>query len=211
MLAIVVPQRGMVVVAGAMLNASTVAALAAMATILRVFDLVGDSAGRVFSTEMARSSRRINAGLFAAPWFLAGLLTVTTFVGLPPIAHRFYGGRYDLVLPFLPWLIVAAAARFIEIVPRGFLAYLGSTRLLNRFAAVQCIAAIGGVALMVGWTWSYGVEGLARAAALIAAARLLISYLFIIPLCREDASTSSAALNRLTVEPLETRDQEPPV
>jgi hypothetical protein len=211
LLAIVVPQRGMIVVAGAMLNAGTVAALAAMATILRVFDLVGDSAGRVFSTEMARSSRRINAGLFAAPWFLAGLLAITIFIALPPIAHRFYGGRYDVILPLLPWLIAAAALRFIEIVPRGLLAYLGSTRLLNRFAAVQCIAAIGGVALMVGWTWSYDMKGLVWAAALIAAARLLISYLFIIPLCRDDASTSNATRNRLSVEPLETRDQEPPV
>src|SRR5205085_11573208 len=73
LLALVVPQRGMIVVAGAMLNPAAVAALAALVSILRVFDLVGESAGRVFATEMARHSRRIGAGLFAAPWLFAGL------------------------------------------------------------------------------------------------------------------------------------------
>jgi len=127
-LALLVPQRGLIVVAGAMLSAEKVAALAALASILRIFDLVGEPAGRVFSTEMARHPRAISSGLLLAPWLLAGFLSAALLVALPPMAHYFYAGRYDAALGLLKWLVLAGALRFVEIVPRGFLAYLAPAR-----------------------------------------------------------------------------------
>jgi hypothetical protein len=210
LLALVVPQRGLIVVAGAMFNPGVVAALAAVVSILRVFDLVGESAGRVFSTEMARNPRHIGTQLYALPWALAALLAAGVLVCLPTLVHRFYGGRYDNALPLLPWLVAAAAFRLIEIVPRGFLAYLAPARLLQRFAAVQCGAAVAGVTLMVIGAVRFGVTGLVSAAAVVAAARLGISYLFIIPL-RPARARSVAAGEGLIVEPLEIRREEPPI
>jgi hypothetical protein len=210
LLALVVPQRGLIVVAGALLEPGALAALAAVISILRVFDLVGESAGRVFSTEMARNSRRIGPQLHALPWILAALLTAAVLIALPPVVHRFYSGRYDIALPLLPWLVAAAAFRLIEIVPRGFLAYLAPARLLHRFAAVQCAAAVGGIVLMVIATTGFGMKGLVSAAAAIAAARLGVSYLFLIPLGRGQSASARTAQD-VMVEPLEIGGEEPPI
>jgi hypothetical protein len=209
-LALLVPQRGLIVVAGAMLSAENVAALAALASILRVFDLIGEPAGRVFSTEMARHPRAISRGLLVAPWLLAGLISAVLLVALPPAAHYFYAGRYDAALPLLDGLVVAGALRFAEIVPRGFLSYLAPTRLLNRFAAVQCAGAVAGLALMVKWTADYGLHGTVWAGALIAATRVGVSYLFLAKVQRVGAG-STATSKGLMVEPLETGSEEPPV
>jgi hypothetical protein len=207
--ALVVPQRGLLVVAGAMLNPATVASLAALVSILRVFDLVGDSAGRVFSTEAARNSERISAGLFAGPWLLAALLAAALLFILPSVVHQFYGGRYDMALPLLPWLLTAAALRLVEVVPRGFIAYRASQRLLHQFALVQCAAAIIGIVLMMTGASRLGVKGLVVAAALIAALRLAISYSFLFPL-RKGVAVSAASKD-IGVEPVEIGGEETPV
>ncbi len=210
LLALVVPQRGLIVVVGAMLDPGTVAALAALVSILRIFDLVGESVGRVFSTEMARHSRNISPGLLAGPWLLAGLLSAAVLIALPTAVHRFYGGRYDVALPLLPWLVAAAALRFVETVPRGFLAYLATAGLFRRFAAVQSAGAVAGVILMVAWTAGRGLQGAVWAAALIAVVRLGISYLFLGQL-RQEKTSSVPVSKHLAVEPIETSGEEPPV
>jgi hypothetical protein len=211
--AVLIPQRGLIVVAGAKLAPESVAALAAMAALLRVFDLIGDPAGRVFSTEMAQHSRRIGFGLFAAPWLLAALLSTTVLLAFPPLVHQFYSGRYDSVLPFLPWLVLAAGLRFVEIVPRGVIAYLAPGPLLNRFSATQCAVAVAGLALMIKWTVDYGVAGILYAYALIAITRAIVSYLFLPRVFRNprasDASTGTS--DRLFIEPLEAGGEESPV
>ena len=209
-LALVVPQRGLLVVAGAMLKPETVAALAAVVSILRVFDLVGESAGRVFSTEMARHSRSLTAGLLAAPWLLGASMGAAVLIGLPAVIHRFYGGRYDEALPLLPWLVLAAAFRLVEMIPRGFLAYLAPASLLNRFAAVQCATAVAGIALMVLWTARTGINGLVWAATLVAAVRLTISYFFLITLRAMPPALATAGKD-LVVEPVEVGGEETPV
>lgn len=206
LLTLVVPQRGLIVVAGAMLDPGTVAALAAVVSILRVFDLVGESAGRVFSTEMARHSRRITGELYVLPWLLAGVMAAAVLFGLPPVLHRFYGGRYDLGLPLLPWLVASAALRLVEVVPRGFLFYLAPSRLLHRFAAAQSVAATAGLILMVISSMRFGVNGLVWVTALLSLARLGISYLFVIPL-----RPSAVSAERLVVEPVEAGGQDPPI
>ena len=211
--AVLIPQRGLIVVAGAMLAPETVAALAAIAALLRVFDLIGDPAGRVFSTEMAQHSRRIGFGLFAAPWLLAAIISIVVLLAFPPLTHRFYSGRYDSILPFLPWLVLAAGLRFVEIVPRGVIGYLAPAQLLNRFSAMQCVVAIAGLVLMIRWTTTQGVAGILYAYAVIAAARTIVSYLFLVRVWRSmpgpDSSTRTG--NRLFVEPLEVGGEEAPV
>ena len=203
LLSVVVTQRGLLVVAGALLTPENVAALAAVVSILRVFDLVGESAGRVFSTEMARHSRSIGAGLIVAPWLFAASMAAAVLIGLPTVIHQFYGGRYDAALPFLPWLVAAAGLRFVEVVPRGFLAYVAPQQLLHRFAAVQCSTAVVGIAILVFWTRSHGMHGLVCAAATIAAARLAISYLF--------TGLLRTPGKNIGVKPLEIGGEETPV
>lgn len=211
--ALLVPQRGLIVVAGAMLAPESVAALAAFVVLLRVFELVGDPAGRVFSTEMAQHSQRISFGLFAAPWLFAAVISAGVLTVLPPLAHHFYLGRYDFALPFLPWLVVAAALRFVEIVPRGVLAYLAPPSLLNRFSAIQCAFAVVGLILMVKWTADYGLSGMLYAYALIAAARAVVSYLFLGRVLRtvRRADSSMETGERLIIEPLEAGGEKPPI
>jgi len=209
-LALVVPQRGLIAVAGALLTPETVASLAAFVSILRVFDLVGESTGRVFATEMAQHPTRLNFGLLAAPWLLAAFLVLAVTLGLQPLVHRLYHGRYDTALPLLPWLVAAAGCRLVEIVPRGFLGYLAPARLLNRFAGTQCAAAVAGIMLMVIWTKASGTTGLVRAAAVVAIVRLTISYAFMIPL-RRSSTMSTATGDSLLVEPLQPGGQEAPV
>lgn len=211
--AVLIPQRGLIVVAGAMLTPESVAALAALAALLRVFDLIGDPAGRVFSTEMAQHSRRIGFGLFAAPWALAAIISATVLLAFPPLTHQFYSGRYDSMLPFLPWLVLAAGLRFVEIVPRGVIGYLASSSLLNRFTVVQCVVAIAGLVLMIKWGADHGIAGILYAYALIAAARAIVSYLFLLKILRtlRESAPSTAAGDRLFVEPLEIGGEESPV
>jgi hypothetical protein len=209
LLALVVPQRGVIVIAGALVQPGAVAALAALFSILRVFDLIGESVGRVFSTEMAQHSARLNAGLLVAPWILGGLLSIAVLVALPPIVHRFYSGRYDLALPLLPWLVGAAAFRLVEMVPRGFIGYLAPPRTLHQFAGTQCAAAIAGILLMVVWTRTSNLDGLVRAAAVISFIRLVISYGFVIPLRRGTASRPVG--ENVSVEPLQAGSEELPV
>jgi hypothetical protein len=209
-LALLVPQRGQIVVAGAMLSAEKVAALAALASILRVFDLVGEPAGRVFSTEMARHPRAVSPGLLFAPWLLAGLLSAALLVALPPVAHYFYAGRYDSALGLLGWLVLAGALRFVEIVPRGFLAYLAPARSFNFYAAAHCGWAVAGLVLMVKWTGDSGLHGTVVAGALIAAGRVAISYLFYATVPR--LTTGSAIAGEgVVVKAFETGGEESPV
>ena len=211
--AVLIPQRGLIVVAGAILVPESVAALAALVTLLRVFDLVGDPAGRVFSTEMAQQSGRISFGLVAAPWFLAAILSAAALIAFPPLAHQFYSGRYDFVLPFLPWLVLAAALRLVEIVPRGVVAYLASHALLNWFSAIQCALALAGLALMVKWTADHGLPGILLAYASIAAVRAVVSYAFLGKVLKTGRSVDSSAKpdERVFVESFEAVRQEPPV
>jgi hypothetical protein len=125
--------------------------------------------------------------------------------------HHFYAGRYDSAIPLLGWLIAAGGLRFIEIVPRGFLAYLAPPRLLNRFTAAQCACAIAGLVVMVKWTGDYGLRGLVSAGALIAAIRTAISYLFFAMVRRHRLSESTATRDGLIVEALETGSKESPI
>lgn len=211
--AVLIPQRGLIVVAGAMLAPGNVAALAALVALLRVFELVGDPAGRVFSTEMARHSHRISFGLFAAPWLLAVLLSAAVMIVIPPLTHEFYSGRYDFAVPFLSWLVLAAALRFVEIVPRGVLGYLASRPLLNRFSVIQCVVAVAGIILMLKWTVDYGFAGILYANTLIAAVRTIVSYVFLARALRSARRTDPSVETgeRIFVEPFEAGGEEPPI
>jgi hypothetical protein len=206
-IAIIATQRGMITVAGALLSAERVAALAALIVLLRVFDLIGEPAGRVFSTEMARHPRTLTFGVLTAPWLAAGILSAALLVLLPPLIRYFYVGRYDAAVPLLPWLVLAGALRFIEIVPRGFAFYLAPKRSLNWFVTVQSFIAAAGLALMVRWTQTHDLHGTAWAGALIAAVRVTASYIFF----AQVRARSARGLEDLTVENLEITRQESPV
>jgi hypothetical protein len=209
-LGIVATQRGMITVAGAIVPPERVASLAALLVLLRVFDLIGEPSGRVFSTEMARDPRAINRGLLAAPWLIAGILSLGLLALLPPLARHFYAGRYDAALPLLPWLVVAGALRFVEIVPRGAIFYLASTRSLNGFAIVQSVVAVVGLAIMVQWTQSYDLHGTVWAGAMIAAVRVAVSYFFFARIFRRNRE-SSTSTDDLLIKPVEIGGEEPPV
>ena len=73
LVAIIATQRGMITVAGAILTPERVAALAALIVLLRVFDLIGEPTGRVFSTEMARNPGAITRSMLVMPWLIAVL------------------------------------------------------------------------------------------------------------------------------------------
>ena len=75
LVAIIATQRGMITVAGAILTPERVAALAALIVLLRVFDLVGEPTGRVFSTEMARNPGAITRPMLVMPWLIAAILS----------------------------------------------------------------------------------------------------------------------------------------
>jgi hypothetical protein len=205
--AIIATQRGMIAVAGAILTPERIAGLAALIVLLRVYDLIGEPTGRVFSTEMARNPRAITPSLLLAPWLLAAILSAALLVVLPPAARYFYAGRYDAALPLLPWLVAAGALRFVELVPRGYAFYLAPTKSLHWFAAVQSLVAIGGIALMVNWTHDYELRGTVWAGALIAALRVTASYIFFAHV----HSKSAIARKDLDVERLEIAGEKPPV
>ena len=205
LLALVVPQRGLIVVTGAILSAEVVAALAAWLSLLRVFDLVGETAGRVFATEAALHPRHFRRELFLLPWLLAAVISIALLLVLPPMARAFYAGRYDSIVPLLPWLIAAGAFRFVEIVPRTTLAYLAPQKLLKQFAFVQCAVAVIGVLAMLKLTADHGIAGAAWSATGIAVARLFLSYLFLA------RSSTPEPREGLDVEALESGGEESPV
>ena len=100
--------------------------------------------------------------------------------------------------------------RFVEIVPRGVIFYLATTRSLNWFASVQSIVAVLGLALMVYWTRLYGLPGTVWAGATIAAVRVAVSYLFFARI-RGREREASTRTDDLLVEPIEIGGEETPV
>jgi hypothetical protein len=131
----------------------------------------------------------------------------------PQLTHHFYAGRYDFAVPFLPWLVLAAALRLVEIVPRGVLGYLASQPILNRFSFIQCAIAIGGIVLMMTWTVDHGFSGILYAYTVIAAARTIVSYLFLGKVLKVSRQTDTSAETgeRVLVEPFQAGGQEPPI
>ena len=209
-IAIVVPQRGLIVVSGALLDNHSVAALAALLGLLRVYDLIGDPAGRVFATEGARHPDALGRSLFVAPWLLAAAVSLPLFAAMPPLVRQFYAGRYDSALPLLPWLLLAGALRLVETVPRGLLGYTAPQSLLNRYGTVQVVIALLGLAVMVKLGHDYGISGIAWSAPVIAAARLGCSYFFLQRLTVH-AQSSGDPRERLVVKRFEASGQESPI
>jgi hypothetical protein len=101
----------------------------------------------------------------------------------------------------------------VEIVPRGVLGYLASRPLLNRFSFIQCAIAIGGIVLMMKWTADDGFSGIFYAYTLIAAARTIVSYLFLGKVLKVSRQTDTSAETGegVLVEPFQAAGQEPPI
>lgn len=177
-LGLLLPERGLIALAGVHLSPVEIAALVALGSFLRVFDLVGDAGGRVAAREMARGDRPGRRWLLL-PLPVALGLAVAAWLALPSMVHLLFRGRYDAVIPLIPWLAAAAALRLAEVVPRTYLVFAGSERALHRSTTAHFLVALAGIALAMGWIAREGLPAVAYAALLIAAARLAVSYAFV--------------------------------
>jgi O-antigen/teichoic acid export membrane protein len=145
---VVLPDQGLVAIAGRMLPAADLATYAAVAVLLRPFRLLRSVLVSILMPEFIRRPRESYSRHFAGVWFLgitAGLASVAL---LPPLARWLYGGRYSAGLPLIPLLTIGGILHLTAVVPKSDLSGRASPALATRYAF--SLLALVVVALVIG-------------------------------------------------------------
>lgn len=184
-LAYQLPEEGLFSLAGTLLAAPELAAVAALTLLLRPFGLLFDSLNQILLTELARRPRLRYWQMLAA---LAGLTLAASLGALalaPATAHLLYNGRYDSFQYLTPLLVAGSALQLAEVLGRAHINARATRRRLNLFILTHTGIALAGAALTLGLISQWGVIGLAAGTAIIYAVRNLASYSFSLQLNRE--------------------------
>ena len=87
------PDQGVVAIAGALITPGRLAAYAAMAVLLRPFRLVTQVLSAIMTPELIRRERPNYRGLLIGLWALAIAAALATIIFGPPLARSIYEGR----------------------------------------------------------------------------------------------------------------------
>lgn len=184
-LAYQIPEEGLFSLAGTILAAPQLAAVAAFTLFLRPFGMLFDSLNQILLTELARRSQLRYRSMLAALAGLTAIAGVGALVGVPLAAHIFYNGRYDSYQYLSPILILGAALQLLEVLGRAHINARAPLRRVNLFVGVHTLVALGGAAFTLVLVKEWGVVGLALGTMGIYIVRNLVSYAFSWQLNRE--------------------------
>lgn len=191
-LAYQLPEEGLFSLAGILLAAPELAAVAAFTLFLRPFGMLFDSLNQILLTELARRPRFQYWTMFAA---LAGL-TVCAGLGtvllVPFAAHLLYNGRYDSYQYLVPLLVLSAALQLFEVLGRAFINARAPLRRVNLFIAIHTVLALVGAAITLLLVKNLGVIGLALGTVTIYIVRNLVSYTLSWQLARQLAAQTQS-------------------
>lgn len=98
------PEQGLIAVAGRILPLNQVASFAAVAVLTRPFRLLRNVLAMILAPDLVRFRRSSYRRLLAGIWGLALACGLAAAILVPPIATRFYGGRYQEALAWIPYL-----------------------------------------------------------------------------------------------------------
>ena len=170
--------RGIIAVAGAVVPPGPLAALAAIATLVRPVHLIHNLALGILTVEVARDRklRQGRVGLMLGVG--AVLLVITLSAWMPLLTRAAYGGRYQGFVGLGLPLVLIGGLLLIEILPRAYMKGRAATSQLKRFALWQVGIALCGVVMILASSKSAGVVGATWAGVAIAVLRNLVAYLF---------------------------------
>jgi O-antigen/teichoic acid export membrane protein len=172
------PDPGVVVIAGALVTPERLAAYAAMAVLLRPFRLVTQVLSAIMTPELIRRERPNYRGLLIGLWALAIAAALATVIFGPHLARWIYEGRYEEGVRIIPLLALVGALQLTAILPKsdltGKAAMRTFRRLIYSLMGVMGVLAAIGVALIS----RFGLIGIASTALILQAARSLLAYGF---------------------------------
>jgi O-antigen/teichoic acid export membrane protein len=172
------PDQGLIAVAGKILPLGQVAAFAAVAIFIRPFRLVRGILAMILTPDLLRYRRASYRKLVTGVWTLALLCGLATAVLIPPLASRFYGDRYQEAIGWIP-IMALAGVLLVGVVPaRSDLAARSPIGTMGGFALAyfgSMMVSLGiGIAGMLTW----GAAFLPFAVVLLQATECAVGYGF---------------------------------
>lgn len=172
------PDQGVVVIAGALMTPERLAPYAAMAVLLRPFRLVTQVLSAIMTPELIRRERPNYRGLLIGLWTLAIVAALATILLGPPLARWIYEGRYEEGLGIIPLLALVGALQLTAVLPKSDLTGKAAMATFRRlvFSLVGVMAGIAAFGVLL--ISRFGVLGMAATAFSLQAARSLLAYGF---------------------------------
>lgn len=172
------PEQGLVAVAGRVLPLSQVAAFAAVAVFLRPFRLLRSVLGMILAPDLLRFRRESYVRLFRGFWALGLACGVAAAVLIPPFFTRFYGGRYEEAVAWIPYLALSGALLIGTIPARSDLTVRAPIRFVNRFAVAYALSMSVVLTLSMAGMSRSGAIFLAFAVVALQLAETGVAYLY---------------------------------
>ncbi len=172
------PDQGLVIIAGAAVAPEELAAYAALSVLVRPIVLVRSVLQPLLAVEIVRRPQLRGGRVAVGVW--AGTITLTgvAIIAGPAAASFVYGGRYDELSGLVVPLAVASGLLLGEVLPRSYVVGRAAQARLNQYVLVQLAIAGLGAAVAVMAAVTYGVTGVAWAGVGIAGFRVTAAYAY---------------------------------
>ena len=172
------PDQGLIAVAGKILPVSQVAAFAAMAILIRPFRLIRSILAMILGPDLLRFRRVSYRKLIAGFWVLAIGCGVAAAALIPLLASRFYGDRYQEAIGWIPYMALAGVLLIGALPARADLAVRSSIRTMGWFALAYFCSMVVSLALGIAGMLSWGAAFLAITVVLLQLTECGVSYSF---------------------------------
>lgn len=177
-LTMVMPDQGLVAVAGRLLTPQELAAFAAAAILLRPFRLLRSVLASILMPELIRRGQGGYRRYFLALGSLAAAAGLISALALPPLARWFYGSRYAEGIAVVPILAVAGVLHLITVIQKSDFSARATASNFSRYVLTLVLAVSAAMALGAVGVILAGVLGLALAVVLAEATGFLVSLAF---------------------------------
>lgn len=170
--------RGLVVIAGAIVTAPQLAIYEAVSLIGRAFALLRGILYQVLMPELIKRAQPNIKRLVFGVWILAfGVASAMWIAGLP-LLNSLFAGRYNAGQEIIPWFILAGFLLVGEVLPRSYIMGRSKAIFANRYVLLQ-ISVIGIVtALGIPLIHRFNISGAVWTLAFAQLARIIISHSF---------------------------------
>jgi len=172
------PEQGLISVAGRILPVSQVAAFAAVAVLAQPFRLLRGVLGMILAPDLVRYRRPSYRKLLAGVWGLGLACGIAIAILGPPIASRLYDGRYQDAVAWIPYLAMAGVLLLGGMTPRIDLSVRAPFQYVNRFAAGYLASVVFALILSLAGMRASGAAFLPAAVVLLQATACAVSYAF---------------------------------
>jgi O-antigen/teichoic acid export membrane protein len=173
-----IPEQGLIAIAGIMIAPEALAIYAALALLLRGFEFLADVMSKVLSTELLKREIPNYGNLFIGLVVMILGMGAVAVVATPTVSRWIYAGRYDHGAGLIGWLVLAGMFRLSETLPRGYITGHASDKQLRSVISARILIGLVGAILGVVLISKLGLIGLASSRAGIYLARSLAGYYY---------------------------------